>query len=318
MRQKININSALDDNVEIWVTTENKPTTGNPVLIASRAVGSSVPAFTNADNFKSDDDLYETFVWSGDIGLKVKGDVITDPQAEYTKDGTTQKGTFVDMWNLAATGGGTVKLLKDVTADSDGAFGTGVGFGDGNRNGYVGKKGYLLVPESINITLNLNGCTLNRALYSSSASERDAIIGGEVIEVKGELTINDDKGNGIIKGGIGTLAGCILVEGTLKMNGGNITENAVFDTAIGAVTILPAATFEMNGGSITGNDCNSSNNAGGVFVYPSANFKVSGNVNVTENGSRNVYLDNDEGREDIPKIIISGQLANTSKIGDCG
>lgn len=313
--QKININSALDDNVEIWVTTENKPTTGNPVLIASRAVGSSVPAFTNADNFKSDDDLYETFVWSGDIGLKVKGDVITDPQAEYTKDGTTQKGTFVDMWNLAATGGGTVKLLKDVTADSDGAFGTGVGFGDGNRNGYVGKKGYLLVPESINITLNLNGCTLNRALYSSSASERDAIIGGEVIEVKGELTINDDKGNGIIKGGIGTLAGCILVEGTLKMNGGNITENAVFDTAIGAVTILPAATFEMNGGSITGNDCNSSNNAGGVFVYPSANFKVSGNVNVTENGSRNVYLDNDEGREDIPKIIISGQLANTSKIG---
>lgn len=313
--QKININSALDDNVEIWVTTENKPTTGNPVLIASRAVGSSVPAFINADNFKSDDDLYETFVWSGDIGLKVKGDVITDPQAEYTKDGTTQKGTFVDMWNKAATGGGTVKLLKDVTADSDGAFGTGVGFGDGNRNGYVGKKGYLLVPESINITLNLNGCTLNRALYSSSASERDAIIGGEVIEVKGELTINDDKGNGIIKGGIGTLAGCILVEGTLKMNGGNITENAVFDAAIGAVTILPAATFEMNGGSITGNDCSGNSNAGGVFVFPNANFKVSGNVNVTENGSRNVYLDNDEGRKDIPKIIISGQLANTSKIG---
>ncbi len=304
----INVNDKLDANSKIGVFLTDTPA-ANTVIAKATDASYLVPGVFDIDN-----DGFYAAVQGKQVVLAV-GTAPATPEAEYTKDGVTQQGTFVDMWNKAATDGGTVKLLKDVTADSDGAFGTGVGFGDGNRNGYVGKKGYLLVPESINITLNLNGCTLNRALYSSSASERDAIIGGEVIEVKGELTINDDKGNGIIKGGIGTLAGCILVEGTLKMNGGNITENAVFDTAIGAVTILPAATFEMNGGSITGNDCNSSNNAGGVFVYPSANFKVSGNVNVTENGSRNVYLDNDEGREDIPKIIISGQLANTSKIG---
>lgn len=304
----INVKGGLAPESKIGVFLTETPAADTVIATATDA-SYLVPGVFDIDN-----DGFYAAVQGKQVVLAV-GTAPATPEAEYTKDGVTQQGTFVDMWNKAATGGGTVKLLKDVTADSDGAFGTGVGFGDGNRNEYVGKKGYLLVPEKINITLNLNGCTLNRGLYSSSNPAQDVITGGEVIEVKGELTINDDKGNGIIKGGIGTLAGCILVEGTLKMNGGNITENAVFDTAIGAVTILPAATFEMNGGSITGNDCSGNSNAGGVFVFPSANFKVSGNVNVTENGSRNVYLDNDEGRKDIPIIIISEQLVDTSKIG---
>ncbi len=304
----INVKDKLDANSKIGVFLTDTPAE-NTVIAKATDASYLVPGVFDIDN-----DGFYAAVQGKQVVLAV-GTAPATPEAEYTKDGVTQQGTFVDMWNKAATGGGTVKLLKDVTADSDGAFGTGVGFGDGNRNEYVGKKGYLLVPEKINITLNLNGCTLNRGLYSSSNPAQDVITGGEVIEVRGDLTINDDKGNGIIKGGIGTLAGCILVEGTLKMNGGKITENAVFDTAIGAVTILPAATFEMNGGSITGNDCSGNSNAGGIFVFPNANFKVSGNVNITENGSRNVYLDNDEGREDIPIIIISEQLVDTSQIG---
>lgn len=71
--------------------------------------------------------------------------VLADDEAEYTPvGGTAETGTFVDMWNKAATDGGTVKLLKDITAKE-----VGYKFGD-----VVGDtSGYLLVSKNISICM---------------------------------------------------------------------------------------------------------------------------------------------------------------------
>ncbi len=115
--------------------------------------------------------------------------------------GTTSHATFADAWNDAvehstATNHVTVKLLKDVTAalalDSSvgTSFGTGIGFG---------AKGYILVPQNKNITLDMNGKKLDRGL-----KEKAAVENGNVITVSegSELKITSSaNANGQITGG---------------------------------------------------------------------------------------------------------------------
>ena len=192
----------------------------------------------------------------------------------------------------------------------------------------------LVVPENTEVTLNLNGHSINRYLTPSDLSE------GHVITVNGTLTLTDSAGSGTITGGgSDTNGGGIVVNGTFTMNGGIITGNyttkrgggvyvksgtfimnggsianneADYDgnSQGGGVYINSAATFQMNGGSITDNFA--TGNGGGVFALNTSHFEVGGAVNITGNKKgdyredsslNNVYL----GSGAVIKLIADPQ-----------
>ena len=104
---------------------------------------------------------------------------------------------------------------------------------------------YLSVPNSQNITIDLNGHTLNR----NTTAKAD----GCVIWNLGELTITDTSTghSGTIRGGNNTNGGGgIHNEGTLHFNGGTIRNNASSHAGGG---IYNAGTLDINGGTISNN-----------------------------------------------------------------
>ncbi len=181
-------------------------------------------------------------------------------EAEYSKDGATETGTFEQMWNKAAENGGTVKLLQDVTAAENGVFGTGTGFGapftwtDNGGTVNTADGGYILVPDGKTITLDLNGCTLDRNLSNNSA-----IRCGQVIMVGGstesdppdgnyaKLTLLDSKGGGTITGGYNRHT----IENDMSGMGGGIY-------------VTRSGEFVMNSGTISGNIAA---NGGGIYCF---------------------------------------------------
>lgn len=185
-----------------------------------------------------------------------------DDEAEYIKDETTpsERGTFAEMWNKAAKNGGTVKLLQDVTAAENGVFGTGTGFGapftwtDSGGTVNTADGGYILVPDGKTITLDLNGCTLDRNLSNNSA-----IRCGQVIMVGGstesdppdgnyaKLTLLDSKGGGTITGGYNRHT----IENDMSGMGGGIY-------------VTRSGEFVMNSGTISGNIAA---NGGGIYCF---------------------------------------------------
>ena len=181
-------------------------------------------------------------------------------EAEYSKDGATETGTFEQMWNKAAENGGTVKLLQDVTAAENGVFGTGTGFGapftwtDNGGTVNTADGGYILVPDGKTITLDLNGCTLDRNLSNNSA-----IRCGQVIMVGGstesdppdgnyaKLTLLDSKGGGTITGGYNRHT----IENDMSGMGGGIY-------------VTRSGEFVMNSGTISGNIAAK---GGGIYCF---------------------------------------------------
>ena len=129
----------------------------------------------------------------------------------------------------------TIDLYADWNA-KDGVFGT-------RDNGF--SDGALYIPEGENVTVNLNGHTINRGLEE----EWDD---GEVIHIdeNATVTIND----GTIKGGYSdTGAGGIHINGgsTVTLNNVNVIENAVEGDDGAGIAVYDNATLIMNGGSIS-------------------------------------------------------------------
>ncbi|RKJ80616.1 hypothetical protein D7X33_05775 [Butyricicoccus sp. 1XD8-22] len=212
-------------------------------------------------------------------------------EAEYSKDGTTtDRGSFEEMWSKAATDGGTVKLLQGVTADENGSFGTGTGFGEG---------GFILVPDDKTITLDLNGHTIDRGLNTARSKGYVIQVGTEnalgAIDDRANFTLKDsgDSGSGTITGGYneGSAAypgGGILVKvGNFTMEGGKITGNKCrslkavssetdeYKRYKGGGVAFPTSDskFIMNGGEISDNE---SFLGGGVYAFTGVKTDITG------------------------------------------
>ena len=137
-----------------------------------------------------------------------------------------------------------VDFYGDWTADEDGVFGDSWRLGSNWGDGF--QYSTIYIPEDVNITLNLNGHTIDRDLEES---END----GEVIYIDegADVIIN----NGTIKGGKSTNgAGGIHVDNAyLTLNNVHIVGN-VADVDDGAgIALYDDSTLIMNGGSFKDN-----------------------------------------------------------------
>lgn len=165
---------------------------------------------------------------------------------------------------------GSFKLFNDYTAESTDT--------------------YLNIPSGHNVTLDLNGHTLDRDLggqitngsavvnngtltiTDTSSSGSGTITGGCSIGAgggiinEGTLTIN----GGIISNNVAKEGGAVANEGTLNLNGGSITNNWANTTGGGG--ILNKGTMTMSGGTITGN----TSEMNGAGVWTSGTFTISG------------------------------------------
>lgn len=118
----------------------------------------------------------------------------------------------------------------------------------------------LTIKSGQQITIDLNGHTLNRAAYYS-------IKQGHVFYVHngGKLTIADSEGGGYITGGYGLANG-------------------------GGIYVESGATLVMTGGTVTQNSCDENYHGAGIYVENGATFKLDGPVQIVDNGYDNVYL----------------------------
>ena len=180
-----------------------------------------------------------------------------------------------------------VDFYGDWTADEDGVFGDSWRLGSNWGDGF--QYSTIYVPENVNITLNLNGHTINRDLEES---END----GEVIYIDedADVIIN----NGTIKGGKSEngAGGIHVNEAYLTLNNVHI-ENNVADGDDGGGIALYDSTLVMNGGSfknnvIVGSSLNASFNCYGGAVYVNDSKATFENVEFKNNQTEN---DNDYG-----------------------
>ncbi len=161
--------------------------------------------------------------------------------------------SFEKAWNKAVEIGKssevTFKLNKNWTADSSGSLGSGSGFKNGGLS-YSGSK---------NLTLDLNGCSIDRNLFKP-------VDDGAVIYVNSTMTIIDSRSgeytvSKLIKGGTiqngsntGRGGGIVVADGaTLNFNGGTILNCVSNDDGGGISAIGSKAKLNVNGGSFYGN-----------------------------------------------------------------
>lgn len=166
----------------------------------------------------------------------------------------------------------------------------------------------LFIPEGKKLTLDLNGCTLNRGLEWPEPE-------GSAIIVEGELILEDSVGTGVIMGGYAEEhGGGVLVRGgRFTMNGGTIEHNYA-DVSGGGVCVGTTDTktrcfFTMNGGAIRDNyagekgggvanyynftmkggqiTANEADLGGGVYSDTFLNFE---NCSVTGNNYEDIYM----------------------------
>lgn len=272
-----------------YKTTTTDDTANKPASYGSAAFNSAGwTAFSAATDIPMTGaaTVYVQVVKVGDSEQKIYGwgqGNATPYKISVTIDSTTTSYiNHADGWNAAATADSeaTVKLLADWTAAADGkstSFGMGTGFG----------AGAILVPSSKNITLDLNGKTIDRALMQSAEN-------GNVITVRGALTIEDSSSTavasqGTITGGYnktGAAAsggGIVLLSdagSALTLEGGSITGNK--SAGWGGGVKNEGSTFTMTGGKISGNIANYGNDSSGSFnncgggVYAGGNFTMTG------------------------------------------
>ena len=155
---------------------------------------------------------------------------------------------------------------------------------------------YLHVPSGRTVELIINGQTLNRGLYNSTA-----IASGCVIFNEGTLTINGNSGT--IKGGNNDdsndiKGGGICNKGTLTYEIGTIGSNKT--AALGG-GIYNTGTLTIKGGTINNNTASGNTAANGIY-HGGSQFNLEGNPNI------NVYLATGK------TITISNTLSNSSPI----
>jgi len=211
----------------------------------------------------------------------------------------------VSSWaalQTAFTNGQNVTLTSDITASS--------------------ADERLSIPAGVDITLDLNGHTINRNLTEQTSN-------GHVISLSGKLTIKDGSSakTGNITGGFNnsTPGGCIVVfsGGELIMQSGKISENSAEMSNNagqgGGVAVKSGATFTMTGGTI---DSNRAPIGGGVWVDEGATFTMSNNAKITNNvGGVNHVVNSEGGGVAVYGTFtmeggtISGNTAGTSAGG---
>ena len=176
------------------------------------------------------------------------------------------------------------------------------------------------IEPSGTVTLDLNGYTIDggtsqtnplfRVNNGVSLTITDSRTGGNLCNAGTNPTV-------AVNGGTLTLAagtinaqsgGVIIWGGNFNMTGGTITGAEDY-----GVKIDENAAFTMTGGSITGNDV-------GVYMHDeTATFTVSGNVNITGNTTKDVYLygyyDYDHDEFIFTPVTLGGALATTARIG---
>lgn len=216
-------------------------------------------------------------------------------EATYEYGGQTVTTDFASAWNLmASVGDGKVTLLKDVTAvtnpgDAASSFGTGVGIDGGHT---------LLVPENTNMTLDLDGHTLDRANLSNPSDN----MSGETFRVKGTLEIS----GGTVKGGNGAETGAIhiLPGGTVKLTQGcNVIENDSSNPD-GASAVCNEGTLILDGATITDNKNGGVHNKGRIEMSNKA--YIHGNE---LNGKEvNIKLTSND-------LVVTSPLAEGSLVG---
>lgn len=209
-------------NYNVYLTTNNTITIGEGGLTgADASIGITMQIYslpgtfttgsaseTNYQKFFSDDSHYEVVKSETDYDAALKS-------CWYLLDKQIAK----------ATSESTITLTKDYEA--------------------VATDTYLTVPNSQNITLELDGHTLNR----NTSAKTD----GCVIRNLGTLTIQDTSvgSTGIIKGGNNTNGGGgIHNEGTLTIKSGKIQSNTSSYSGAG---IYNAGTLTVDGGFIQSN-----------------------------------------------------------------
>ena len=141
---------------------------------------------------------------------------------------------------------------------------------DRNYQPHSEDVGGLVVPSGKTVILNLNGRDINRNVGST------AIPDGYVIKVEsgGSLTIS---GTGTIRGGNNSgNGGCILNEGTLELQSGNISSNS----AVNGGGIYNTSALTISGGNVQSNTA-SAGNGGGIY-NDGADLTVSGG-NISSN-----------------------------------
>ena len=179
----------------------------------------------------------------------------------------------------------------------------------------------LVIPQGADVTIDLNGYTIDRRLQTSS----DCDVGGSAFRVEGKLTIMDsspahtgvitggssDKGGSIyvapggelilqsgrIEGNVGRQGGAVYVDhGRMTMTGGSISNNQCpiednpdVQYGVGGCGIfVDDGQFTMSGGTISNNTNNDpcSCGGGGVFLLGSnATMTMSGNARIVNNVS---------------------------------
>ena len=218
--------------------------------------------------------------------------------------------------------GGAVKLTKDIALTKE-----------------------LLVPAGVEVSLDLNGKTLSRAL--ADCEEDGSVI---FVEAGGALTLTDSSGNnaGTITGGAAFNGGGICNNGTLVFEGGTVKGNMALDDAEGnGGGIYNAGTLTLCGGVIANNEAR---NGGGICNAADATMAIEQkevtkkvgiesvtytyNVRITGNTAENlghgIYNDAELSLGGAPEIYdnedndifntrgkvitISGELKNSKKI----
>ncbi len=178
--------------------------------------------------------------------------------------------SFEKAWSKATELGSssevTFSLKKNWEADESGSLGSGSGF----------SSGALSYSGSNNLTLDLNGCSIDRKLFKP-------ISNGAVIYVYSTMTIVDSnngeysvsrffKGGAVMNGSNSGRGGGIVVSdnAVLNFNGGAIL-NCVSTDDGGAISVIGSgAKLNVNGGSFYGNRTyDSSGECCGGAIYSS-------------------------------------------------
>lgn len=197
------------------------------------------------------------------------------------KYGSEEKNytSFKDAWNSAVDAAGSQKdvvftLYKNWQADSNGSFGSGAGF----------KDGAIYYNKQNNITIDLNGCTIDRSIYTP-------IDGGAVIYVASKMTVIDSKPDeyssaGIVKGGV-------ITGGANNERGGGIVISDGAALIFNGGTILNCVSTD-DGGSFYGNRTYDASGecCGGAVYADEASINIKNAVfegNYAENDGGAIY-----------------------------
>ena len=168
----------------------------------------------------------------------------------------------------------------------------------------------LEVQSGRTVTVDLDGCTVDRGLASAAEN-------GEVILVRGHLTVEDsaEPPVGKITGGKNSEAGSgVIVHGQFDLKGGSITGNgsgANGSYGGGVCVSGEGAVFGMSGGSI---DDNTGSLGSGVYVSQSGSFGMTGGEirgNKAERGG--VYLDDGTLSISVKPVITGNTEAATGR-----